>query len=614
MSRFYITQIAASGDSVKYSTINFQDGINLIVGPSNTGKSYIIACIDFMMAGKEPPFSTADTGYSKVSMTMESDDGYTITMTRAIEEGESGDKASNIIAVEADIPDVRSGEYKISDSSYQKLLLRLMGIEEPVKIISTQAPKTEDLSFRTMWHLFFLDEEHIFCKGTVFDNPKYSKITASLTSLLYLANGDNLERFMPSVTPEELERRATQKVGVINYLNQKIGELTKKKEELESALGADMDIDIDLKIEEIVEEIEAIEAEILSATEKSRKLLEQIYSISAKLQEARYLQDRYKELRSQYMADTKRLQFIVEGNVKGSNIKHKVNCPFCGHGMEQQDIDKTDYIESARAELARIRLQLEDLDVTEAEIKSEIAALERQLRELNIQNNEITAILNQKLKPKAAELRATVAEYKRILQLRQQLQSISYMSTELGVDVFAKENEDDETAIKFDAKKQFDKEVWGEISTSFDEMVRDCQYPGQPDSYISIKTADAVVGGKHKKNQGKGYRAYLNTIMLFNLMKYLEENGKYAMHLLVLDSPILSLKEKKYDISEKEKATAGMKTALFQHMIKCCGNNQVIIAENDLPEDVDYSGVNMLTFTQAENAGERYGFLHSVRN
>ena len=614
MSRFYILQIAVSGDSVKYSTVDFKDGVNLIVGPSNTGKSYIIACIDFMMAAKEPPFSIANTGYSKVSMTMKSDDGYTFTATRSIEQGESGDKGANIVNVDTDFPDIRSGEYKISDKSYQDLFLKLMGIKEPVKIISTQAPKTENLSFRTIWHLFFLDEEHIFYKGTVLDNPKHSKITASLTSLLYLANGDNLERFMPSVSPEELERRATQKVGVINYLNAKIDELTKKKEALEESLGADTGIDIDHKIEEIVEEIEAIESEILSASEESKKLLEQIYTISAKMQEARYLQDRYKELRSQYMADVKRLQFIVEGRMNGADIKHKVNCPFCGHGMKPEEIDKTDYVESASAELARIRLQLEDLDITEAETNTEIAALEKQLKVLNVQNNQITSILNYKLKPKAAELKATVAEYKRILQLRQQLQSIAFMSTELGVDVFAKENEDDETAIAFDAKKQFDKDVWSGISSGFGEMVKACQYPGQPDSYIAINTADAVVGGKHKKNQGKGYRAFLNTIMLFNLMKYLENDGKYALHLLVLDSPILSLKEKKHEIAEKEKATTGMKTALFKHMIENCGENQIIIAENELPADVDYSAVNMLIFTQEDNAGERYGFLQSVRN
>ena len=56
MSRFYITKIAASGENVEYSSVPFKDGVNLIEGPSNTGKSYVIGCIDFMFAGKEVPF------------------------------------------------------------------------------------------------------------------------------------------------------------------------------------------------------------------------------------------------------------------------------------------------------------------------------------------------------------------------------------------------------------------------------------------------------------------------------------------------------------------------------------------------------------------------------
>ena len=614
MRRFYISEITASGDSVEMSTIHFKDGVNLIVGPSNTGKSYIIACINFMMNGKEPPFSMTDTGYSRVSMTLRSTDGYFVTLTRAIEMGEKDEKAANVVDVYTDLPGVNITEVKASDKSYNEFLLKLLGIEKPTKIISTQALKTENLSFRTLWHFFFLDEDNIFCKPTVFDVPKHSRITASLTSLLYLANGDNLERFIPDVTPEELERRATQKVGVINYLNKKIQDLTEKKQQLEAALGADIDVDIDRKIEEILAEIESVELEIIEATEKSRRLLEQIYGISAKLQEAKYLQDRYKELRSQYHSDIKRLHFIIDGSENGAGIKHQVNCPFCGHDMDEEENDKTAYVESARAELARITLQLGDLNVTEDDTQKEIAALEQQLRSLNIQNNAITNLLNNRLKPKAADLRETVAEYKRILQLRQQLESVAYMSTELGVDVFAKEQEEDETAPTFDAKKQFDKDIWKALSDRFSEMVKACQYPGLPDSYISIDTADAVVGGKFKKNQGKGYRAFLNTIMLFNLMKYLEEHGMYALHLLVLDSPILSLKEKKYEIKEAEVATVGMKTALFRYMIENCGENQVIIAENELPAGVDYSKANMLTFTMDDGAGERYGFLRSVRN
>ena len=102
--------------------------------------------------------------------------------------------------------------------------------------------------------------------------------------------------------------------------------------------------------------------------------------------------------------------------------------------------------------------------------------------------------------------------------------------------------------------------------------------------------------------------------MLFNLMKYLETDGKYAPHFLFLDSPILSLKEKKYKITENEKATVGMREALIQYMIDNCGQNQVIIAENELPENADLSKAHLISFSMEESEGQRYGFLKSVHN
>ena len=248
MSRFHITQIAASGDKVEYSTIPFEDGVNFIVGPSNTGKSYVIGCIDFMFGAKEVPFSKDDTGYDTISMTMKSDDGYTFTATRKIEEGSTGEKGSNTVTVSTDLPDVKGTEFKINTKEYSDLLLRLIGIEERTRIISTQDPKDEDLTMRTLFHFFFINEDNIFAKPTAFDVPKHSKITASLTSLMYLITGDNLKRFMPEVSVDELEKRATQKTGVINYLNQKILDLSKQKEQLEESMAGDEDVDIEAKI------------------------------------------------------------------------------------------------------------------------------------------------------------------------------------------------------------------------------------------------------------------------------------------------------------------------------------------------------------------------------
>ena len=86
MSRFYIKEINASGPDVKYSTISLKDGLNIIYGPSNTGKSYVVKCINFMFGSNnsEIPFTKEDTGYDTVNMVMESDDGYSISMTRKI--------------------------------------------------------------------------------------------------------------------------------------------------------------------------------------------------------------------------------------------------------------------------------------------------------------------------------------------------------------------------------------------------------------------------------------------------------------------------------------------------------------------------------------------------
>ena len=163
----------------------------------------------------------------------------------------------------------------------------------------------------------------------------------------------------------------------------------------------------------------------------------------------------------------------------------------------------------------------------------------------------------------------------------------------------------------FDARKAMPDKLWKSLNSGFQEMVRECGYPGSPTARIDIKPLDAVVGVRSKKNEGKGYRAFLNTIMLFNLMKKLDTEGTFALHMLFLDSPILSLKEKTV-VEDSELATPGMRESLFRYMISHCENNQVIIVENDIPQNVDYSSANLIEFTKDDTG--RYGFLLSMRD
>lgn len=46
MNRFYIDKLTVFGGGHKTTVINFKPGLNFILGPSNTGKSLVMDCLD----------------------------------------------------------------------------------------------------------------------------------------------------------------------------------------------------------------------------------------------------------------------------------------------------------------------------------------------------------------------------------------------------------------------------------------------------------------------------------------------------------------------------------------------------------------------------------------
>jgi len=54
-SRIRLLGLTLRGRSVPDATITLSAGLNVIVGASNTGKSYVAQCIDFMLGRSEPP-------------------------------------------------------------------------------------------------------------------------------------------------------------------------------------------------------------------------------------------------------------------------------------------------------------------------------------------------------------------------------------------------------------------------------------------------------------------------------------------------------------------------------------------------------------------------------
>ena len=74
---FFIEKIVASGAGKKESTIVFKPGANIIYGPSNTGKTYIVKCIDFLFGSDADPFDSS-SGYDSISIYLKTRGGQVV--------------------------------------------------------------------------------------------------------------------------------------------------------------------------------------------------------------------------------------------------------------------------------------------------------------------------------------------------------------------------------------------------------------------------------------------------------------------------------------------------------------------------------------------------------
>jgi hypothetical protein len=215
-------------------------------------------------------------------------------------------------------------------------------------------------------------------------------------------------------------------------------------------------------------------------------------------------------------------------------------------------------------------------------------------------------LLNNELKPKAIGLKKMLAEYRKAMEIQDEFAFISNIEVSMKGELFEAQMEDEETEVEFSIKSRFDRAIMDEFDKHIEKVLKSCRYDGLGVARLGQSNFDVLVNEKDKSTFGKGYRAFLNTALTLALLEFLDEHGTYSPGLLIIDSPILSLKER-----GNERTSDSMKTALFQYMRDNQTSGQVIIIENDIPE-LEYGDTNVIRFTKNVAEG-RYGFLNDVR-
>lgn len=611
-------------------SIEFCDGLNFIVGPSNTGKSYIMECIDYLF-GFEPKKNNdfrfdPGLGYDKFKLFTRTPNG-TVIFERRLGE--------NKITLSGTDPNFEHRTYSIRHTakySINSVWLQMIGIDEPHKILASQKGTVSRVTWRSMLHMFFIKQGDITRETSVFYKPLMPPSmveTVSKATVLFLMTGmdaDNNEII------EDKKIRTAKRGAVIDYIKDTVGRLARRESELLekyhyhdvlNILGTGRHLD-DAKsvIDTINHEIDELQQRINRNIAQSKRLMNDIYDNNGRLVESEMLAERFAALRGQYESDIQRLAFVVDGNLAHSLLPIPERCPFCDSKIQVPS--DSSHMDAARAQLQHIRVHLAELEKAERDIAKKRTSIQSTIEELENKKRNIDADVSMELKPRLTELKEKLNMYRYIVELNKELEAIQSEERTFNKELTEKETEPEPTEAKYDINHFFDYDTLHVFEERLRSILKACHYEGAGSARLNMHTFDLEVGGRAKAiSNGGGYCGFLNTVLALTLVEYLEEYGEYSPGLFIADSPVTQL-------SESEFKDNTMKLGLLKYLLSIYKNDegelnastpalQIIIIEQKerLPmlDSVtkEEPHVKVIEFTGVKNKG-RYGFLDGVFN
>ncbi len=598
---FYIKKITITSGQGTVSSVDLKPGLNIVHGESNTGKSLVLNCIDYMFGAEKHRFDAA-LKIKEIMLVLDVD-GKNITMRREID--------SNDIEVSSTVDYIESDTYKIGRAKkwINNVWLRLLGIEEPTKIIMTLAGRSQSLTLRTFVHLILCDETRIQGEGSMLSQGKGIVRNVAVpvyTSLLYLATGNN---YLPDDASGDPKIKKAKKEAIKSFVDKSMLALEERKVNELANFSKLSPYELQNRVDSIIEEIGAVEGALERATSQSKLLGEELIELDDQITESRMLMNRNKSLESQYASDIKRLTFIVEGNIQHDNLPTLTVCPFCNGQLTKDQGDSC--IDAAIVEVEKIEMQIRDLRSVQISLEQEIKEFTAERTTVLAKRKEIDSMIRGELQPQIVQLRSSLADYTLSLNQYKAKEMIEAFSDVLvsGLEEAEKEAGED---MNFNAKGKFSEVFLKSLNSELKSLLEICNYKNFTGAYFDIeKDEDVVVNGHVKRSQGQGYRAFLNSVFMLALYNCLDSFKKCPIPLLVIDSPILSLKEKQAT-NKSGFATAGMKDGLFRYLVSHQSQRQTIIIENDIP-NIEYGETNQIEFTHDDAEGSRYGFVVDYR-
>lgn len=616
MNGLSLSELSFRDRSGRNASLSLSPGLNVVFGASNTGKSFALEAIDFMLGAESIRRLTELARYERIELALTRSGGGALRLSRSVEGGgfELIDSESSTSS-EGKAIVLQPKHNAKNDANISTLLLNTSGFS-PSRLASNKFGKLENLTFRDLAHFCLVDESSMMDerspihRGDRDDEPKDESV------FRFLLTGRDDVALIAVESPTSLRAKRNSRVA---FLDEMIAEVEAElsQEHPEASEYASQLARLDREMEEIQARYRAAEESVADLLAERKRLINDISRVQERRQEVEINLRRFADLDAVLRSDAERLESLEEAGfllVTGSNR----DCPLCGaiaenqvHAKELQSVEETQ--SAALAEMRKIGLLRSDLALSVSELQRELQQISQFLPEVEARLAAVQAEIGAKAPTKenvhieGREVRdirrrigagmTLVARRQQLVERRAELAATTFPNKPAGLP---------ELKPSVAAVQAFCQLI--------EETLKTWGYPGQNRVSFDDAAQDIRINNKPRRDNGKGVRAILHAAFKVAILLYCRAENLPHPGFLVLDTPLLTYRgprsaAKHGALTPDERAIAKtpLRDRFFEHLSSLREVGQFIVLENiDVPVDLDRRAV-VHEFT-GDSSG-RYGLL-----
>jgi len=603
---FIIKELRLTSPTHRAASMVFKLGLNIISGPSNTGKTYIFQCLNYMLGGSKSPKKIKQAQqYSHCYLEIESSTGDVYTLKSDLVGGAfhlfSADMERSLDKAHYEV--LKRKHDDVEKDNVSQFLLSLCNLSSR-KLKMNADGKKRGLSFRDLVKLAMIEETKITTDKSPIVTGQYTTETVEKSVFKFIITGKDDSDIIEKLSSKEILHRK----GKLEMLNDLISGID---EELKKTNVTEFEED---QLPKLQKASEAIRANLTNLNDINQQLNTQRNELYRTLSteeeisaELTGIFERSQILGEQYDSDAARLASTIETcELLFSGDTTIKECPICHNGItkvvSEKDIESV--LTACSTELQKIGLLKREILLSREiisqdraktrdnilKIKSDLKNLERELEE-NVQSKIRTSIAE------LARMQAVEKQLTEYIQLTDRRKSLVTSRDTIARSVpDKKKGSVDDTNLS---------SIVFPVTEQMDKILSDCKYPNLSGVSFNEDKMDFIISGEDRELTGKGYRAITYSSFIIGLQKHIVDL-EYAIGVPVLDSPFVTYRKPERGVGDD---VIPVDLAMdFYRYLASCDLPQIIVMENEEPPQEIEPLVNHVIFTQSYDQG-RYGFI-----